>query len=69
VAVLDLIGNAANLTQAWTPLAWRVLGVDLTGIALAIIFACMARAAARRARTGDAHSVWAMRTSTQQAIN
>jgi hypothetical protein len=37
-----------------------VLGVDLTGIVLGIVFASLARAAARRARHGDAHSVWAM---------
>lgn len=60
VAVVDLIGNAGAMTQAWTPLSYSVLGVDLTGIALGILFACFARAAARRARTGNAHSVWAL---------
>ncbi len=62
VAVIDLIGNAANLMQAWTPLSCRVVGVDLTGIALGVVFAVLARATARRARTGDAHSVWSLRT-------
>ncbi|HEY2624033.1 MAG TPA: PepSY-associated TM helix domain-containing protein [Dyella sp.] len=59
VAVADLIGNAGAFTQAWTPLTLSVLGVDLTGIALGIVFAGFARATARRARAGNAHSVWA----------
>jgi uncharacterized iron-regulated membrane protein len=60
MAVLDLACNAAAMLQDATPLAWRVLGVDLAGIALGIGFACFARAAARRARAGDANSVWAL---------
>ncbi|WP_430390081.1 PepSY-associated TM helix domain-containing protein [Dyella sp. 20L07] len=65
VAAADLASNATAMTQAWNPLAWRVLGVDLTGIALGIGFASFARATARRASTGDAHSVWSARTSSQ----
>jgi hypothetical protein len=64
VAVADLIGNAGAFTQAWTPLTLSVLGVDLTGIALGIVFAGFARATARRARTGNAHSVWARSTAS-----
>jgi len=60
VAVADLLGNAAAWTHTWTPGTARVLGVDLTGIALGIVFACFARAALRRAYHGDAHSVWAL---------
>lgn len=60
VAIADLLSNATAWTSAWMPGTARVLGVDLTGIALGIIFACLARAALRRARHGDAHSVWAL---------
>jgi uncharacterized iron-regulated membrane protein len=63
VAVADLIGNATAWTAPWAPGTASVLGVDLTGIALGIAFACLARAAARRARHGDPHSVWALSTS------
>ena len=60
VAGFDLLGNAAVWPDGWTPGMASVLGVDLTGIVLGIVFASLARAAARRARHGDAHSVWAM---------
>lgn len=60
VALADLIGNATTWTHAWAPGTFRVLGVDLTGIGLGIVFACFARAAMRRARHGDPHSVWAL---------
>jgi uncharacterized membrane protein YeaQ/YmgE (transglycosylase-associated protein family) len=60
VAIADLIGNAGAFAQSWTPLSGSVLGVDLTGVALGIMFACLARATTRRARTGNAHSVWAL---------
>jgi uncharacterized iron-regulated membrane protein len=65
IAVIDLIGNAAAMFQSWTPLTWSVLGVDLTGIALGVVFAWLARATARRARIGDAHSVWATHAPSQ----
>jgi len=67
MALVDLAGNAAAMTQAWSPLAWRVIGVDLTGMVLGIVFALFARAAARRARVGDAHSVWASPAPAQPA--
>ena len=60
VAITDLFGNAAAWSRAWAPGTTSALGVDLTGIALGIVFACLARAALRRARHGDAHSVWAL---------
>ncbi len=60
VAVADLISNAGAFAQAWTPLTPSALGVDLTGIALGVVFSCFARATARRARTGGAHSAWAL---------
>lgn len=60
VAVVDLAGNAPAMARDGSPLAWSVLGVDLVGIALGLIFAGFARAYARRARQGDAHSVWAL---------
>ncbi|WP_201314069.1 PepSY-associated TM helix domain-containing protein [Dyella sp. EPa41] len=63
VAVVDLAANAADMTRAWTPLGWGVLGVDLTGIALGLVFAGFARAAARRARRGDANSVWSLQAA------
>jgi len=47
---------------------WRVLGVDLTGIALGVIFALFARAASLRARTGDANSVWAIRPARAATV-
>ncbi|HET6553144.1 MAG TPA: PepSY-associated TM helix domain-containing protein [Dyella sp.] len=59
VAVVDLIGNAADITRAASPLGWSVVGVDLTGIALGLVFIAFARATKRRARRGDANSVWA----------
>jgi hypothetical protein len=58
--VVDLAGNAPAMARDGSPLAWSVLGVDLVGIALGLIFAGFARAYARRARQGDAHSVWAL---------
>ncbi len=64
VAAADLVGNASAIASAWAPLAWSVLGVDVIGIALAIVFACLARASARRARAGDAHSVWAVQAAS-----
>jgi len=62
VAAIDLFESAMAWAGTWPPGMASVLGVDLTGIALGIVFACFARAAARRARHGDAHSVWAMPT-------
>ncbi|RDI99447.1 PepSY domain-containing protein [Dyella solisilvae] len=59
VALVDLAGSASSMLQDTGPLAWRALGVDLTGIALAMGFACLARATARRARSGDVNSLWA----------
>lgn len=63
VALVDLATNTANMIRAWAPLAWSVLGVDLVGIALGLVFAGFARAAARRARRGDAHSVWSLQAA------
>jgi uncharacterized iron-regulated membrane protein len=60
VAVVDLLVNATAWSRTWMPGTASVLGVDLTAIALGIVFACLARAAWRRARHGDAHSVWAL---------
>ncbi|HEY1588443.1 MAG TPA: PepSY-associated TM helix domain-containing protein, partial [Rhodanobacter sp.] len=60
VAVADLFGNTAVWTHAWAPGTASVLGVDLTATVLGIAFACLARAALRRARHGDANSVWAL---------
>ncbi|MHA6203669.1 PepSY-associated TM helix domain-containing protein [Dyella soli] len=64
VATADLAGNASAIARAWTPLTWSVLGVDLTGIAMGIVFACFARASARRARSGDANSVWSLQAAS-----
>ncbi len=63
VALVDLVANAADMARAWAPLGWSVIGVDLTGIALASVFAGFARAASRRARHGDAHSVWSLQAT------
>jgi uncharacterized iron-regulated membrane protein len=62
VAFADLLGNASAWTQPWTPATHAVLGVDLAGIALGLLFARLARATRRRAREGDPHSVWASPT-------
>jgi predicted membrane protein len=59
VAVADLSANATAWLNSWTLGTTSVLGVDLVGIVLGFVFACLARAALRRARHGDAHSVWA----------
>ncbi|WP_243042524.1 PepSY-associated TM helix domain-containing protein [Dyella sedimenti] len=59
VAIVDLAVNGAAIVRDGTPGAWSVLAVDLTGIALGLVFALFARATARRAREGDANSVWA----------
>jgi len=59
-ALMDLIANAAMLVHATSPQSQSVLGVDLTGIAMGLTFIALARAAARRARRGDPHSVWAL---------
>ena len=63
VAGADLFANAKAWTGTWIPGMASVIGIDLTGMALGIVFACLARAAARRARHGDAHSVWALRAT------
>ncbi|QNK01092.1 PepSY-associated TM helix domain-containing protein [Dyella telluris] len=67
MAIVDLAVNASAMLHDGSPLTWRVIGVDLTGIALGIVFALFARAAARRARTGDANSVWALRAASPSA--
>lgn len=59
VACADLLGNANAWLNPSFPQAHVVLGVDVTGLALGLVFAALARAAARRARNGDPHSVWA----------
>jgi hypothetical protein len=58
VALADLIDNASMFDT--TPQSRAVLGVDLAGLAMGAGFAALARAAARRARHGDPHSVWAL---------
>lgn len=58
VALADLIANASMFDT--TPLSRAVLGVDLAGLAMGAGFAALARAAAKRARHGDPHSVWAL---------
>jgi uncharacterized iron-regulated membrane protein len=60
VVFTDLICNVSALLDAASPQNFAVLGVDLTGIALGLIFAALSRAAARRARQGHPHSVWAL---------
>ena len=59
VAIADLLRNAHAWSQPWTSPSMTVLGVDLTGIALGIGFAWLARASWKRAARGDANSVWA----------
>lgn len=59
-AIVDLIRNADAWMQPWTPLHSVVLGVDLTGLALAAGFALLARASWRRARQREANSLWAL---------
>ena len=63
-AVADLLGNATMLMREATPQSRAVLGVDLTGLAMGAAFAALARAAARRARHGDPHSVWALASTS-----
>ena len=60
VAIADLIGNAGHWLQPWTPATQALLGIDLVGIALGLVFARLARAALRRGRDGDPNSVWAL---------
>lgn len=60
VAIADLLGNAGHWRQPWTPATHAVLAVDLTGIALGLVFARLAHAALRRGREGDPNSVWAL---------
>lgn len=69
MAVVDLAVNTPSMMQSWSPLAWRVIGVDVTGIVLGLVFACFARAAARRASAGDANSVWADRPAQGVALD
>ena len=64
VALADLLRNANAWMQPWTPQTMAVLGVDLVGIALAIAFFAFARASSRRAREGDANSVWTSQART-----
>jgi uncharacterized iron-regulated membrane protein len=60
VACADLLRNSGALAQPWTAATGSVVGVDLTGIALGLIFARLARASWRRADGADRHSVWAL---------
>jgi len=60
VAGADLLRHANAWTDTWQPGTAAVLGVDLTGLMLGLVFARFARAALRRARTGDPNSVWAL---------
>lgn len=55
------IANAVFGLPPWASagLAWGVFAVDIAALVLAIGFALLARATARRARTGPANSVWA----------
>lgn len=69
MAIVDLAANAPAMMREWSPLAWRVIGVDVTGIALGIVFAWFARAAMHRARTGDANSVWALKADERVAVS
>ena len=69
MAIVDLASNAAAMTQHGSPLTWRIIGVDVTGLALGIVFALFARAAARRARSGDANSVWALKAADSVAAS
>ncbi|HET7267953.1 MAG TPA: PepSY-associated TM helix domain-containing protein [Oleiagrimonas sp.] len=64
-AIVDLIRNAHAWLQPWTPLHSVVLAVDLTGLALAIGFALLARASWRRARHSEANSIWALPAQTR----
>ena len=64
VACADLARNASAFAADFSEPARTVLGVDLTGLALAWIFARLAIAAARRAHSGDPYSVWSTRVST-----
>jgi uncharacterized iron-regulated membrane protein len=67
IAMLDLISNAPSMLISGSPLGWRVLGVDLTGIALGVVFACFARTTMRRAHQGNANSVWALPAPAESA--
>jgi len=60
VACAHLLVNASALLDVTSPQSLAVLGVDLTGMVLGLIFATLAHSAARRARHGDPHSVWAL---------
>ncbi|HUB88091.1 MAG TPA: PepSY-associated TM helix domain-containing protein [Dyella sp.] len=60
VALADLIANAGMLARDLAPQSQSVLGVDVTGLAMSLVFAALARATMRRARHGDPHSVWAL---------
>ena len=63
LATLVALADLARNLPAWRGLApgsLDVLGVDLVALALALAFALLARASARRARHGDPHSVWAL---------
>lgn len=60
VSLADVASNAVMFVRDSSPQHDAVLGVDLTGFAMGLAFAALARAAARRARHGDPHSVWAL---------
>ena len=69
VALADLIGNSNHWLQPWTPATRAVLGVDLTGVAFALVFARLARAALWRGRNGDPNSVWALPAPATTPVN
>lgn len=60
---------AHGLATGWWPWRaalsgqWALFGIDCTALAMAVAFGLLARAAARRGRTGDPNSVWTRRPS------
>jgi len=67
IPLTSAIGWLVPQTGAWAHGSAATLGVDAVAAALAACFAWMARATARRARTGRPDSVWAIEAARQPA--
>lgn len=64
IAIADALLTGDGLVGSIAHRDWVLAGVDIAALAAALLFACCARVAHRRARAGAATGVWAGRQAT-----
>lgn len=64
VPVVDALVTGDHLLRTAMQAQWPVFGTDAVALSMGLGFAAMARAAARRGRSGDPNSVWALPKKT-----